>query len=117
MSNSRETFDNNSMTDFDCNNVMNFDDSSTINAATMRGKVAAAWMENEENEENEEERVKKFPFSKTKGVVLENEKIFSLGNKEKDGNFWLLGEGEGIISSCCLVFLFIFFFWWRKDKV
>ena len=41
----------------------------TVFSAAMT--MVAAWIE---NEEEEEERVKKFPFSKPKGVVLENEK-------------------------------------------
>ena len=41
----------------------------TVFSAAMT--MVASWIE---NEEEEEERVKKFPFSKPKGVVLENEK-------------------------------------------
>ena len=65
--------------------------------------VATASTARMEKKEDEERRVKKFPFSKPKGVVfpfskpkgvfLENENIFFQGKKENDHR--LLGEEVG----------------------
>ena len=46
-----------------------------------------------EEEEDQESKVKKFPFSKQEGVVLECENRFFLGRKEGDSK--LLGEEVG----------------------